>query len=681
MFFQISSVFLLFVIGMVVAHNHEGFSVKPQQAAKLSLRQQPIRQIMTQPKQTSFQFVPIPLQPQIQTRIQTSQVDPQQAPTPVKTETTKSDLVMQNGVPILCPFKNPLNCDFNFPYRTLDGSCNNLRNPWLGKADTPYKRVLRPAYADGISEPRVSIDGTELPNPRELTCGLHNEKYEIEPFVNHIFMQWGQWVNHDVTSLAVSKDEEKDLDICSKCKRTAKCFPMQIMSNFTCNCIQQMSHKCIEFTRSTASFSDLQCKNFERAQINMQSSYLDGSSIYAVKQEENEKLRDRSFGKGRLLVTPGNLLPKNMKEKPSDCLDFSPERRCFKAGDDRVNQNTALTTFHTIFVREHNRIADILSQLNPQWEDETVFQETRRIVGAQIQQITYNEYVPILLGHETAAALNLIPGSKFVYNPDADPRIANEYAAAYGRFGHSMVRSQYSRVDDKYEASGMTAFMLRHAYFRANHIYDTSQGGLESIVRGLIKDPAMKVDRWFTDELSKHLFETNDDLGRPFHFDLVSINIQRGRDHGVPGYTVFRDLCQLQPVRSWEDMAQFVHSDVVAIFKRAYKFVEDVDLFSALVSEFKAEGAIIGPTLTCLLGQQFSDLKFGDRYWFETSEQPGAFTPAQLTELRKVTLGKLLCRNLANTPEMSPRVMLSMNLEGYDFFKILMIFGFLISFF
>ncbi|CAF0816026.1 unnamed protein product [Brachionus calyciflorus] len=648
---------ILCSLGIAFAHNHEqAVSFAPQESlARLSLRQQ------RPPQQQSVQNQKIN---QIQQRL--SPLVPPQTPQLQSQSAPSTQLGKSSQVPIFCPFNKPIACDLSFPYRTFDGTCNNLKNTWWGKADTPYKRIVRPAYADGLSEPRVARDGSELPNARELSCGLHAEKYEIEPFVNHIFMQWGQWLNHDITSLSVSREEEKDLGICSKCQRTSKCLPVQILSNFTCNCVQQMSHQCIEFTRSSASFPDMQCSSQERAQINMQTAYIDASSVYGVTREENEKLRDKLSGRGRMLVSGGNLLPKDMQKKPSDCLDFTQEKRCFKAGDDRVNQNTALMTFHTLLIREHNRIADILSKLNPTWEDETVFQETRRIIIAEIQQISYNEYVPILLGHKVASAMNLVPGNPFRYNPDVDPRVANEYAASYGRFGHSMIRGKYSRVDNKFDTAGHMPMMLRHAYFKANPIYETEQGGLESIVRGLIKDPLMKIDRWFTDEISKHLFETHDSLGRPFHFDLVSINIQRGRDHGVPGYTVFRDFCKLQPIRTWEDLGLFVQPDVVSIFREKYKFVEDVDLFSAIVSEFKPEGSMVGPTLNCLLGLQLSDLKFGDRFWFETNESPAAFTPAQLAELRKVSLAKLLCRNLADTPQISPKVMLSMKLEGND---------------
>lgn len=243
------------------------------------------------------------------------------------------------------------------------------------------------------------------------------------------------------------------------------------------NCGSQMTHPCIEFTRASPAFPDTLCSSPVREQINLQSSYLDGSMIYGLKLEDNLKLRDNSTGRGRLLVQPGlNLLPKDMTKNPSDCLDFTESKRCFRAGDDRVNQNTPLMAMHTIMVREHNRIADILASLNPIWNDEIVFQETRRVIIAMLQHITYNEYLPILLGPRVAGQMGIISGKDqeqtSAYDQNIDPRISNEYASAAGRFGHSMIRSSYSRVNNKYESAGSSPFMLRHAYFRANMIYE-----------------------------------------------------------------------------------------------------------------------------------------------------------------------------------------------------------------
>lgn len=81
----------------------------------------------------------------------------------------------------------------------------------------------------------------------------------------------------------------------------------------------------------------------------------------------------------------------------------------------------------------------------------------------------------------------------------------------------------------------------------------------------------MKVDRFFTNEIKNHLFETGDEFGRPFHFDLISINIQRGRDHGLQGYVKYREFCGLAPIRTWEDMSLFMPVDVVQTFRSIYR--------------------------------------------------------------------------------------------------------------
>jgi len=576
-----------------------------------------------------------------------------------------------------CPFKSSVKCDPQFPYRQIDGSCNNLDNLWWGQAEMPFKRFIDADYSDQfkLNDPRVSVDGSELPNARDLACNLHEDSEDIEPFISHIFMQWGQLINHDITSISSSRDDDPDKTVCNTCTKSSKCLPVRINQNASCACRKRMARDCIEFTRSSATFGDVSCTIGKREQLNLVTPWLDGSHIYGSNDAQLETLRDRvSGGKGLFAVqkkgtnSGKDMLPMQTTDKPSDCLDFTSSTKCFHAGDDRVNQNPSLMSMHTLFVREHNRIANILSNLNPIWEDEIVFQETRRIIIAMIQHITYNEFLPVLLGGKNMKKFSLSSLTGFEsftgYNKSLDPRIANEYSAAAGRFGHSMVRSEYSRVNSNFTSAGHTSFLLRNSYFRANGLYDECQGGLESIIRGMLKDPLMKIDRHFSSDLTQHLFEIRDKFGRPFHFDLVTINIMRGRDHGIPSYTKHRDFCGLPPIRTWTDMKQFISEDTVNILRQFYRFVDDVDLFVAGVSENKEDGSIVGPTFSCLLGLQFQQLKFGDRFWYETSDFPANFTPAQLNELRKQTLSKILCRTMQNTPMIQPLAMLTRQIDS-----------------
>ena len=112
-------------------------------------------------------------------------------------------------------------------------------------------------------------------------------------------------------------------------------------------------------------------------------------------------------------------------------------------GDERVNVNPSLGTLHTLFVREHNRIAEKLKCLNPDWKGFKVFQETRKIISALMQHITYKEYLPVVLGPEVMSAYNLdVLDSGFsdgVYDSDTNAGIANVFSTAAFRFGHSAI--------------------------------------------------------------------------------------------------------------------------------------------------------------------------------------------------------------------------------------------------
>lgn len=113
------------------------------------------------------------------------------------------------------------------------------------------------------------------------------------------------------------------------------------------------------------------------------------------------------------------------------------------AGDSRANEQPGLTVYHTVWVREHNRLATELHYLNPHWEDERLYQEARRIQIAEMQHITYNEWLPIVLGPDYMAELDILPvtyGYNNKYNTSVNPSIVNNFATASFRFGHTLVQ-------------------------------------------------------------------------------------------------------------------------------------------------------------------------------------------------------------------------------------------------
>ncbi|RXG54142.1 Peroxidasin, partial [Armadillidium vulgare] len=108
-----------------------------------------------------------------------------------------------------------------------------------------------------------------------------------------------------------------------------------------------------------------------------------------------------------------------------------------------------------------------------------------------------------------------------------------------------------------------------------------------------------------------------------FGLDLVAINIQRGRDHGIPSYNELRRVCGLQQASSFEHLQLFMPSTVAKKLKFLYKFVDDIDPFIGGISEYSVPGGIVGPTFRCIISEQFRRLKEGDRFYYENEHEGG----------------------------------------------------------
>ncbi|XP_078588034.1 chorion peroxidase-like [Branchiostoma floridae x Branchiostoma japonicum] len=351
------------------------------------------------------------------------------------------------------------------------------------------------------------------------------------------------------------------------------------------------------------------------------------------------------------------LLPGAMAEEfEMGCPEHESDgtETCSQAGDVRVNEQPGLTSMHTVFLREHNRIARQLSTLNPLWNEDRVFLETRKIIGALMQKIVYGEDLPNVLGPDAMAKFNLSlteNGFYHGYDENANPTISNAFSTAAYRFGHSLVDEKFTRATPDYAPGAKCPIQLAMSFFNPSHIFDNDQGGPDSIIRGLVSQASGLFDRFMVSDLTKHLFA---DPPGSVGLDLAALNIQRGRDHGLPGYNAWRERCGLSRAHGFDDLEAEIPDWVTRHrLSSVYTDVDDIDLFAGGLAEKSVPGGVVGPTFACLIGLQFQELRVGDRFWFENS---GQFTTDQLAEIKNTTLARILCDNTDGTTHMQPDV-------------------------
>lgn len=165
---------------------------------------------------------------------------------------------------------------------------------------------------------------------------------------------------------------------------------------------------------------------------------------------------------------------------------------------------------------------------------------------------------------------------------------------------------------------------------------------MDTYIMGLADQRSGRMDPTLTTEIANHLFEKP---GKFFGLDLAAINIQRGRDMGVPGYNHFREYCGLPRAKYFEDLTGVFSNKTLLRLAQLYKHVDDIDLFTAGISEYPINDGLVGPTFACLIARQFVNLRRGDRFWYENAGYPAQFSLDQLDELRKSTSARLMCDN------------------------------------
>lgn len=342
-------------------------------------------------------------------------------------------------------------------------------------------------------------------------------------------------------------------------------------------------------------------------QINAITGWLDASNVYGSDPKTAGSLRTAD---GHMATSAGGNLPVG----PSGLVS---------AGDVRAAENPDLTALHTLMVREHNHWADQLIAQHPDWAGDQVYNEARALVTAEIQHVTYDEFLPLLLGSAT-------PGDYQGFDPGVDPRISQDFAGAAYRFGHSIVSDEITAFDN--EGNVTSAQSLGESFFEPGSKFAST--GADGLLRHLMSDPSNKMDAHIVDGLRNLLTDPPDGQ------DLAAINVQRGRDLGLQTLNGEREALGLAPHQSFDDITS--DPETAAALSQIYGGdVNAVELWIGGLSEDAAPGALVGSTFQAVIAHQFVALRDGDPLWWQNQN----FSAAEKTEIQNTTLADIIQRN------------------------------------
>jgi peroxidase len=475
------------------------------------------------------------------------------------------------------------------PYRSADGSGNNVANPKWGSAGGLLLQNVPMEYGDGFS----TMAGANRPNARLISnIVVAQPNVPVHPTVSNFIWMWGQFMDHD-------------LDLTNPQAASSPPFCNQVADiavpkgdttfdpNGTGTAVITFCRSQFDATTGTAN---------PRVQTNLITSYIDASNVYGSDAARAADLR-KNDGSGELRTSPGprgdDFLPLNIHGLASPI----PGPKEFICGDPRCEENTNLTSMHTTWMREHNYWArKIRSEAKRPLSDEEIYQRARMIVGAEFEAITYNEWLPVLLG---PTAIPSYSG----YHSNVNPEVSVVFSTASFRMGHTLLTHVLNRLGPDLKPIAGGELTLQKAFFNPNMVRAT--GGIEPFLRGAAHQHANAFDSFIVDDVRNFLI--NDPL--PGAFDLAALNIQRGRDNGLPGYNELRtdyglaakaDIAAVNPQSA----------EITRRLSQAYTNVNDIDPWVGGVSEPPFPGAVVGELVRAVLADQFTRSRDGDRFFY-----------------------------------------------------------------
>lgn len=461
-------------------------------------------------------------------------------------------------------------CAF-IPAREFDGQCTSTGDINWGRA-----RFAQFSY-HSASNSRVP-SGLRLPSAREISNIIFDQRVHTcnSHGLNQLFVFFGQFLDHNFAATPEQQNERLDI-------------PVSPSDRF-------LSERTLPFKRSVRASAD---SGRAVRPINALPSAVDLAAVYGPNQMRNNALVE--FDKtgsltGKLRTSSGNLLPLNTRGFVN-----SPDtsNRFFLAGDHRSNEHPVLTAIHTLFLREHNKLADEIQRAVPSLPSSLVFQYARVLNAAQFQKIVFEEFYPAIVGRE----LPLYQG----FRKNVDPTLSNIFIGAAFRIGHTMVGNEIPR---RGPSGPLLAIRMSEILFRPASTFSSSE--LDKVIRGTANSLAQEVDTMVVDALRNSLFKN---VRGEEGFDLVALNIQRGRDHALPKFNDIRGIFRIPKAQTFQDISS--DRGTASKLSMAYKGnINDVEAFVGLLAEDRVPGAGMGKTMIAIWGREFSRLRDGDQFFY-----------------------------------------------------------------
>lgn len=506
--------------------------------------------------------------------------------------------------------------------RSIDGTNNNKVNSSWGAAHSPLVRYAPADYADGIEIPKLD-ETYNRPNPRVISNELFAQSGIISDATGLSDYTWafGQFIDHDLVLVENSEDFTDFLSNIVVPDGDEFFLPGQI--------IPMMRSKKAEGTGTSL--------QNPRNNTNEITAFLDGSAVYGSEETRAEWLR--TFTDGKLKVSEGDLLPWNTLDgefnsnldhnAPFMADDTRTLTKMFVAGDVRANENPLLLAFHTLFVREHNRLCDEIKINNPAWTDELIYQKARSLNIGFIQKITFNEWLP-------AIGIDLPEYSG--YKRDLNPSISNVFSASAFRIGHTLINSNIVRMGNRGEEIGEGAMKLKDAFFNPLSVVIT--GGIDPFLKGMGVQVQQGLDCKVVDDVRNFLFGPAGEGG----LDLASININRARERGIPSYN---DLRFAMGLPKFPNFFELTHNrDEAEILESVYGDIDNADSWVGMLAETPLQESIMGRLMHTILFRQFRDLRDGDRFYYEIDPN---LTEEEKEEIASTTMRDVIMRNTTIT--------------------------------